>query len=69
MAACFVCVSVSQCVRVSNLFSIHFLCCSYLFNAKTDQARMWYDYALKCGEHNAGGFTRVIKVVQYIEIG
>ena len=48
MAAYFVCQTVSMSVSesVCQTFSIHFMCRSYLFNARMDQVHMWYAYAL-----------------------
>ena len=50
---------VCVCMSVCSALSTRFLCCSYLFNAKTDRVRMWCVYTLEQGERNAGGFVGV----------
>ena len=41
MAACTLCVNRPY---VCSTFSTHFLCCSHLFNAKTNRVHMWCVY-------------------------
>ena len=64
MAARFVCQSV--CLSVYQIFSIHFLPFSYLFNTKTDQVHMWYAYVENIMQVGLLG-SKVIKVVMVDE--